>query len=35
MRRYAESGATSPCVGGIGGTDFDATLEAAVAQSLD
>ena len=34
VRRYAESGATSPCVGGIGGTDFDATLEE-LAQSLD
>jgi F420-dependent oxidoreductase-like protein len=34
VRRYAESGATSPCVGGISGTDFDATLEA-LAQSLD
>jgi alkanesulfonate monooxygenase SsuD/methylene tetrahydromethanopterin reductase-like flavin-dependent oxidoreductase (luciferase family) len=34
MRRYAESGATSPCVGGISGTDFDETLEA-LAQSLD
>jgi F420-dependent oxidoreductase-like protein len=34
VRRYAESGATSPCVGGISGSDFDATLEA-LAQSLD
>jgi alkanesulfonate monooxygenase SsuD/methylene tetrahydromethanopterin reductase-like flavin-dependent oxidoreductase (luciferase family) len=34
VRRYAESGATSPCVGGISGTDFDATLEA-LAHSLD
>jgi alkanesulfonate monooxygenase SsuD/methylene tetrahydromethanopterin reductase-like flavin-dependent oxidoreductase (luciferase family) len=34
VRRYAESGATSPCVGGISDTDFDATLEA-LAQSLD
>ena len=34
VRRYADSGATSPCVGGIGGSDFDATL-AALAQSLD
>jgi F420-dependent oxidoreductase-like protein len=34
VRRYEESGATSPCPGGIGGTDFDATL-AALAQSLD
>jgi alkanesulfonate monooxygenase SsuD/methylene tetrahydromethanopterin reductase-like flavin-dependent oxidoreductase (luciferase family) len=28
VRRYAESGATSPCVGGISKTDFDTTLEA-------
>ena len=28
VRRYAESGAGSPCVGGIAGTDFDVTLEA-------
>jgi F420-dependent oxidoreductase-like protein len=34
VRRYAEAGAGSPCVGGIGGTDFDATLEA-LAHSLD
>jgi F420-dependent oxidoreductase-like protein len=34
VRRYADSGATSPCVGGISGSDFDATLEA-LAQSLD
>ena len=34
VRRYADSGATSPCVGGISGGDFDATLEA-LAQSLD
>jgi F420-dependent oxidoreductase-like protein len=34
VRRYAESGASSPCIGGISGTDFDATLEA-LAQSLD
>ena len=33
VRRYAESGTTSPCVGGISGTDFDATLEA-LAHSL-
>ncbi len=33
VRRYAESGTTSPCVGGIRGTDFDATLEA-LAHSL-
>jgi alkanesulfonate monooxygenase SsuD/methylene tetrahydromethanopterin reductase-like flavin-dependent oxidoreductase (luciferase family) len=34
VRRYRECGATSPCVGGIPGTDFDATLEA-LAKSLD
>ena len=28
MTRYREAGATSPCVGGIPGTDFDAPLEA-------
>jgi alkanesulfonate monooxygenase SsuD/methylene tetrahydromethanopterin reductase-like flavin-dependent oxidoreductase (luciferase family) len=28
VRRYADSGATSPCLGGISKTDFDATLEA-------
>ncbi len=28
VERYRESGATSPCIGGISGTDFDATLEA-------
>jgi F420-dependent oxidoreductase-like protein len=28
VRRYQEAGATSPCVGGVPGTDFDATLEA-------
>jgi alkanesulfonate monooxygenase SsuD/methylene tetrahydromethanopterin reductase-like flavin-dependent oxidoreductase (luciferase family) len=28
VRRYAEAGAGSPCVGGIPKTDFDATLEA-------
>jgi alkanesulfonate monooxygenase SsuD/methylene tetrahydromethanopterin reductase-like flavin-dependent oxidoreductase (luciferase family) len=28
VRRYAEAGATSPCVGGVPGTDFDATLDA-------
>jgi alkanesulfonate monooxygenase SsuD/methylene tetrahydromethanopterin reductase-like flavin-dependent oxidoreductase (luciferase family) len=32
VRRYAAAGATSPCVGGIPGTDFDATLEAAAPQ---
>ncbi len=33
-RRYAEAGTTSPCIGGIPGADFDATL-AALAKSLD
>jgi F420-dependent oxidoreductase-like protein len=28
IRRYQDAGATSPCVGGVPGTDFDATLEA-------
>ena len=28
VRAYHEAGATSPCVGGIPGTDFDATLDA-------
>ena len=28
VRAYHEAGATSPCVGGIPGTDFDGTLEA-------
>jgi alkanesulfonate monooxygenase SsuD/methylene tetrahydromethanopterin reductase-like flavin-dependent oxidoreductase (luciferase family) len=28
VRRYSESGATSPCVGAIAQTDFDTTLEA-------
>ncbi|HYP47323.1 MAG TPA: LLM class flavin-dependent oxidoreductase [Thermoleophilaceae bacterium] len=28
VRRYREAGATSPCVGAIAKTDFDATLEA-------
>jgi F420-dependent oxidoreductase-like protein len=28
VRRYQEAGATSPCLGGVPGTDFDATLEA-------
>jgi F420-dependent oxidoreductase-like protein len=28
VRRYQDAGATSPCVGGVPGTDFDATLEA-------
>jgi hypothetical protein len=34
VRRYAESGTSSPCVGGIAGTDFDATLDA-LSGSLD
>ena len=34
VRRYRDFGATSPCVGGISATDFDATLEA-LAKSLD
>jgi alkanesulfonate monooxygenase SsuD/methylene tetrahydromethanopterin reductase-like flavin-dependent oxidoreductase (luciferase family) len=34
VRRYRDCGASSPCVGGISGTDFDATLEA-LAESLD
>jgi alkanesulfonate monooxygenase SsuD/methylene tetrahydromethanopterin reductase-like flavin-dependent oxidoreductase (luciferase family) len=34
VRRYADSGAVSPCVGGISATDFDATLEA-LAGALD
>jgi len=29
VRRYADAGATSPCIGGVPRTDFDATLEAA------
>jgi probable F420-dependent oxidoreductase len=29
VERYRDAGATSPCVGGISGSDFDATLEAA------
>jgi F420-dependent oxidoreductase-like protein len=28
VQRYVDAGATSPCVGGISGTDFDATLDA-------
>lgn len=28
VRRYADSGATSPCIGGVSKTDVDATLEA-------
>jgi alkanesulfonate monooxygenase SsuD/methylene tetrahydromethanopterin reductase-like flavin-dependent oxidoreductase (luciferase family) len=28
VRHYADSGATSPCIGGISKTDFDTTLEA-------
>jgi alkanesulfonate monooxygenase SsuD/methylene tetrahydromethanopterin reductase-like flavin-dependent oxidoreductase (luciferase family) len=27
VRRYQEAGTTSPCLGGVPGTDFDATLE--------
>jgi alkanesulfonate monooxygenase SsuD/methylene tetrahydromethanopterin reductase-like flavin-dependent oxidoreductase (luciferase family) len=34
VARYREAGAVSPCVGGIRGADFDATLEAA-AGALD
>jgi alkanesulfonate monooxygenase SsuD/methylene tetrahydromethanopterin reductase-like flavin-dependent oxidoreductase (luciferase family) len=34
LRRYREAGATSPCVGAIAGTDFNATLEA-LAGALD
>jgi hypothetical protein len=26
--RYLEAGASSPCIGGVPGTDFDSTLEA-------
>jgi alkanesulfonate monooxygenase SsuD/methylene tetrahydromethanopterin reductase-like flavin-dependent oxidoreductase (luciferase family) len=28
VQRYLDAGTTSPCIGGISGTDFDATLEA-------
>ena len=28
IRRYQEAGASSPCLGGVPGTDVDATLEA-------
>jgi alkanesulfonate monooxygenase SsuD/methylene tetrahydromethanopterin reductase-like flavin-dependent oxidoreductase (luciferase family) len=28
VRRYRQAGATSPCIGGVAKTDFDATLEA-------
>jgi hypothetical protein len=28
VRRYAEAGASSPCVGGIPNSDHDATLQA-------
>jgi alkanesulfonate monooxygenase SsuD/methylene tetrahydromethanopterin reductase-like flavin-dependent oxidoreductase (luciferase family) len=28
IRRYLDAGATSPCLGGVPGTDFDATLDA-------
>ncbi len=34
VRRYADCGAVSPWVGGISGTDFDATLEG-LAGALD
>jgi F420-dependent oxidoreductase-like protein len=34
VRRYADAGTTSPCVSGIAGMEFDATLEG-LAQSLD
>jgi len=34
VRHYRDCGTTSPCVGGISGADFDATLEA-LAKSLD
>jgi F420-dependent oxidoreductase-like protein len=34
LRRYREAGATSPCVGAVARTDFDATLEA-LASALD
>ena len=34
LRRYREAGATSPCIGGVPRTDFDATLEA-LAAALD
>ena len=34
VRRYRDGGATSPCVGGVARTDFDATLEA-LAGSLE
>jgi alkanesulfonate monooxygenase SsuD/methylene tetrahydromethanopterin reductase-like flavin-dependent oxidoreductase (luciferase family) len=30
VQRYTDAGATSPCVGPIGKTDFDATLDAAI-----
>jgi F420-dependent oxidoreductase-like protein len=29
VKRYAAAGVTSPCIGGVPGTDFNATLEAA------
>jgi hypothetical protein len=29
VERYRDAGAVSPCVGGISGSDFEATLEAA------
>ena len=32
VRRYREAGATSPAIGGVSKTDFDATLEALAGQ---
>ena len=34
VRRYADAGTTSPCIGGISGADFDRTLDE-LAHSLD
>ncbi|HEY7891556.1 MAG TPA: LLM class flavin-dependent oxidoreductase [Solirubrobacteraceae bacterium] len=34
VERYRDAGASSPCVGPIGGVDFDATLTAAVARAV-
>jgi alkanesulfonate monooxygenase SsuD/methylene tetrahydromethanopterin reductase-like flavin-dependent oxidoreductase (luciferase family) len=34
VRHYRDCGTTSPCIGGISGTDFDGTLDA-LAKSLD
>jgi hypothetical protein len=28
VQRYLDAGTTSPCIGGVPATDFDATLEA-------